>query len=426
MRWQSVHQRRLSIIRFIVFIHFHEMKILLIHNDYQQPGGERAVVYAQRTLLETRGHTLVSYMRNNQEIENFGFWEKLAFFPQTIYAPRSVRDVRALVAQEKPQIAHIHNVFPLISPSIYSGLHQAGVPIVQTVHNFRFLCPNGLLYTHGKICERCKHGNTLHAVRYRCFRNNFLLSGLYAVSIGLHRRLGTFNKVNRFIALTEFTAQKLLESGFVHRNKISVLGNFLPTSPTEYADLPKLESPYYVYIGRLSLEKGVTYLLQAMAGLSNIRLKILGGGPELPGLQAFARDLGLTNVDFMGFVEGEHKYTIWRNALATIVPSVWYENFPVTILESMALKLPVVASNLGSIPYNIEDGRTGVLFQPANVDDLREKLNSLTSDENKLKIMGENGFQKYAAEFSADAHYKQLMRIYQDVLDEAGLSLPMA
>jgi len=156
------------------------VKILIVHNHYQQPGGEQMAVEAQVSLLRERGHRVILYMRNNAEIERYGLWQKVIFFPKTIFSRRTYREIRALVMRERPDVAHVHNVFPLISPSVYWALKDSGVPVIQTVHNFRFLCPNALFYTHGRICERCKYGNTLHAVRWKCYRQSYILSTLYA------------------------------------------------------------------------------------------------------------------------------------------------------------------------------------------------------------------------------------------------------
>ena len=167
------------------------MKILQIHNDYQQAGGERTAVAAQRSLLESRGHAVLPFSADNAEIEGYSAVEKALFFPRTVFSRPIYRRLRELVRRERPDVAHVHNVFPLLSPAVYRALRAEGVPIVQTVHNFRLLCPNALFYTQGAICERCKGGNMLHAVRFACYRDSRLLSALYAGTIMLHRGAGS-------------------------------------------------------------------------------------------------------------------------------------------------------------------------------------------------------------------------------------------
>ena len=184
------------------------MKILLVHNNYQQVGGEKAAVESQIELLRRHQHQVLPFIKESLDIKGYRLAAKIALLPRTFYSRQAYHQVRSLVKQERPDLAHVHNVFPLISPSVYRALAAAGVPIIQTVHNFRFLCPNALFYTHGQICERCKHGQTLHAVHLKCYRQSYLLSALYALTIGLHRRWGTFQRIDQFIALTNFTAQK--------------------------------------------------------------------------------------------------------------------------------------------------------------------------------------------------------------------------
>jgi len=311
------------------------VKILIVHNHYQQPGGEQMAVEAQVSLLRERDHKVILYTRDNAEIERYRIWQKAAFFPEVVFSRRTYHEIRTLIALERPEVAHVHNVFPLISPSVYRALKDSGVPVVQTVHNFRFLCPNALFYTHGQICERCKYGNTIHAVRWKCYRQSYILSGLYAFTTGLHRRAGTFNLIDRFIALTGFTAQKLVESRLTTQDKISVLGNFLP-DPLPVPGSFETREPYVAYLGRLSPEKGVEILLKAATGLPDLKVKVAGDGPQNKALQIIARQRGLQQVEFLGHVAGEKKWELLRNATAVVVPSVWYETFSFVALESLA------------------------------------------------------------------------------------------
>jgi len=390
------------------------MRLLVIHNHYQQPGGEQVAVEAQVSLLRERGHKVILYTRDNAEIERYRLWQKAAFFPEAVFSRRTYHEIRTLIARERPDVAHVHNVFPLISPSVYCALKDSGIPVVQTVHNFRFLCPNALFYTHGRICERCKYGNTLHAVRWKCYRQSYILSSLYALTIGLHRRAGTFKLIDRFIALTEFVAQKLVGSGLTTQDKISVLGNFMPDPLPRPGSFEKRE-PYVAYLGRLSPEKGVEILLDAVTGLPDLRVKIAGDGPQTGVLQTIARQRGLQQVEFLGRVAGEEKWELLRNATAVVIPSVWYEVFPFVVLESLAAGTPVVASNLGSLPYVVEDGKSGLLFQAGDSQDLREKLAWLVQHPVEALQMGRYGCHSVEEKYCAKAHYDKLMEIYAEV-----------
>jgi glycosyltransferase involved in cell wall biosynthesis len=390
------------------------MKILIVHNHYQQFGGEHTAVEAQTALLRRYGHEIVSYTRDNAAIQNYQLHDKVLFFPRTIFSGEAYRQITQLIRQERPEIAHVHNVFPLISPAIYRALHAAGVPIVQTVHNFRFLCANSLFYTHDRICELCKSGNMLHAVRLRCYRDSYSLSGLYALSIGLHRRVGTFQMIDRFIALSEFVADKLVESQLAIRSKISVLGNFLP-DPLPLPGSFAAREPYVLYLGRLSTEKGVAVLVEAIADLPQLQLKIGGTGPQAETLRALVRQRGLSNVEFLDRVVGEAKWDLLRRALAVIVPSVWYEHFPFTVLESMAAGTAVVASDLGSLPHIVTEDRTGLLFRPGDPKHLADRLKALVADPEYALRMGRNAREELARHWTSARHYTRLIEIYSEV-----------
>jgi glycosyltransferase involved in cell wall biosynthesis len=272
-----------------------------------------------------------------------------------------------------------------------------------------------LFYIRGQICERCKHGNTLHAVRRKCYRESYLLSALYALVIGLHRRWGTFQAIDRFVALTRFTAQKLLESGLATPDKISVLGNFLPDPLPTPGAFEKRE-PYLVFLGRISPEKGLEILLEAMAGLPHLRLKILGNGPQAQALQILSRERKLHQVEFLGHVTGVKKWELLQRAWATVVPSICYEGFPLAALESLAVGTPVVAARHGSLPWVIENGKSGLLFNPGVAKDLRAKLAWLANNRETALAMGQYARQVAKSRFTAAAHYNGLMRIYQELL----------
>jgi glycosyltransferase involved in cell wall biosynthesis len=392
------------------------VKILIVHADYQRPGGEFLAVRHHIDLLRSRGENVVVYLRDNAEIFSYGLGRKAAFFGNTLYNRITYHEVRELVKRERPDIAHVHNVFPLVSPSVYHALKNAGIPVVQTIHNYRFLCPNGLFYRQGLICERCKYGNTFHAVRSRCYRQSFILSTLYALTIALHRQCGTFGAIARFIALTGFMAGKLSESGFAPADKISILGNFLP-DPLPQIEEHTANPPYLLFLGRLSPEKGLKTLLDSMVGLSGIGLKVAGDGPQAEELMAFARDTGLGCVEFLGHISGYTKWKLLKGALATVVPSVCYEAFGLSAIESLAAGTPVVASRLGGLASIIQHGQNGLLFEAGNGEDLRNKLIWLLEHPEETLTMGRHGRADTRLLYSASRHYEELKNIYRDLID---------
>jgi glycosyltransferase involved in cell wall biosynthesis len=390
------------------------MKILLIHNDYQQAGGERTAVAAQVSLLRDNGHEVVLYTRDNDEIDGYAFFKKASIVPDTFFSRRTYAHIKKLVAEHRPDVAHVHNVFPLISPAAYYALKRCGVPVVQTLHNYRFLCPNGLFYTQGEICQRCMNGQTLHAVRLKCYRQSYALSALYASAIGLHRRWGTFALIDRFVALTEFSARLVLESGLATRDRISILGNFLP-DPLPEAGSFEARGKYALYLGRLSAEKGVDVLLAAMAHLPGQQLRIAGDGPQRDELEAMVRHLNLRSVDFVGNVAGEAKWQLLREAALVVVPSRWFENFPFVVLESLAAGTPVVASDAGSLPYVLEDGRNALLFGNGDSLDLAQKVDWLGHHPAEALAMGRYGRTTIEQSYSAPVFIEALLSIYRQV-----------
>ncbi len=388
------------------------MNVLVCHNYYQQPGGEQSAVDSLIALLKRRGHRVTRLTEDSSVIRTYRFKSKIGFLWNTVYSLRTVREIQKIIRRERPDVAHVHNVFPLISPSVYRALERGGVPVVQTVHNFRLLCPNGLFYTHGGTCELCKYGNTIHAVRHRCYRGSYVMSALYAFAVGLHRLAGTFDAISRFIVLSEFAGRKLVESRLASAGKVVRLGNFVDESLLALRPLDSRE-PYFVYVGRLSDEKGIMTLVQAAASSPSLHIKILGGGPLAEPLNELIRERNLGNVQLLGYVTGQAKLDVLGRALACVIPSTCYENFPLALVESLSLGTPVIASDIGSLPDLIEHGRSGLLFKVGSHDDLRAKMNYLLNSPTSASQMGRYGRLVVETKYTPSAYYNALMAIYQ-------------
>jgi glycosyltransferase involved in cell wall biosynthesis len=388
------------------------MKVLLVHSAYQQFGGEDSVVRAETELLEKHGDEVCHYTRHNDEIKQFSLAEKAAFLPQTIYSWKTSGEIGDVVRRFKPDVAFIHNVYPLVSPSAYHKLHALGVPTVQVLHNFRLHCPNGLFYTQGQICEACRGGNYLNAVRKRCYKDSYTFSALYALTLGLNRLGGVIDRISGFICLTEFFKLKMQEAG-VPDSKLFVRPNFV------YAPaLPAGETPghgYALYMGRLSPEKGCWTLIRALEQLPNVRLKILGVGPMEQELSAYVREKGIGNIEFLGFKSGAEKWDILRNSLCLVMPSEWYENFPVTALEAFMACKPIVAARLGGLPYIVEEGKSGLLFEAGNVGELSQRIQYLVDRPAEAARMGEYGRRLSETKYGPEQGYRNLMNIFSQV-----------
>lgn len=363
---------------------------------------------SEKELLEQKGVLVTSYTRHNDEIKHYSAVENLAFPSRTIYSLRTSNELAEIVERKRPDAAYIHNVFPLISPSVYHTLHSLRVPSLQVLHDFRFFCSNGWFYRNGHICERCKRGNYLNAVRYRCCRNSYTLSALYSASIGLNRSAGMLRKIGAFICLTEFMKLKLLEVG-IPKHKLFVKPNFVDAAGV--TPFPGYGN-YVAYLGRLSAEKGVWTLVRAFEVLKDPLLKIAGTGPLEAALKDYVRARGIKNIEFVGFKTGVEKWELLRGSLFSVVPSEWYETFGMVVLEAYAAGKPVIGSNLGSLPYVIEDRRSGLLFQPGNVNDLAEKVGHLLAKPAELETMGRYARKLVETKYSPEESYRNLIGIF--------------
>ena len=390
------------------------MKVLFVHNFYQQFGGEDSAAIAERNLLESNGDEVLGFTRHNDEIKSYSLWEKAAFIPRTMYSHRTEREIRKAFEDFAPDVAFVHNVYPLISPSLYHTLHSLKVPIVQVVHDFRPFCPNGWFYIDGQICERCKFGNYLHAVKHRCYKDSYALSALYSAALAGNRMAGMTDKVAAYVCLTNFYRQKMLEVGLPEK-KIFIRPNFI--DPAAFA--PDRSSPgsgeYALYLGRLSSEKGPLTVLRAFENLPDVPLKIVGTGPLEAEMKQYIRDKNLINVEMVGFKSGADKWRMIKNALFAIIPSECYENFPMVSLEYFSGGKPIIASNLGGLPHIVEEGKTGLLYRPGDAADLVEKVRNLLSRPAQIAEMGNRGRQLAETRYGPQESYSNLMNIFAQV-----------
>ena len=386
------------------------MKVLLVHSAYQQYGGEDSVVKAETELLQSHGDEVLLYGRRNDEIKKFNVLQKALFFPQSVYSWKTSREIDDVVRRFRPDVAFIHNVYPLISPSAYHVLHDMGVPTVQVLHNFRPFCPNGFYYTQGQICEECRGGNYLNAVRKRCYKDSVTFSALYGMTLGLNRLGGMVDKISGFICLTEFFRIKMREAG-VPESKLFVRPNFV-RAPALTAE-PR--SVHVLFMGRLSPEKGCWTLIHAFERIPQVKLKIVGTGPMEQELRNYIENKGIRNIELLGFKSGDEKWQLLRNALCLVLPSEWYENFPVTALEGFMAGKPVIASRMGGLPYIVEDGKCGLLFEAGKPEQLAKKVQYLAEHPEDAGRMGECARRLSETKYGPDQGYRNLMEIFAKV-----------
>ncbi|HTU35356.1 MAG TPA: glycosyltransferase family 4 protein [Candidatus Acidoferrum sp.] len=388
------------------------MKILFIHDFYRNFGGEDAAALAEKWLLEEYKERVIFYSRNNKEIANYGFLEKLRFPLEAIDSVRTRTDIGAIIRQERPDVAYVHNAFPLISSSIYRTLYDHGVPCVQFVHDFRFLCPNGLFHTKGAICERCKTGSFFNAVRHRCYRDSYAASFVAASVLAAARRNRVLDLISVFVCPTVFSRQKLIE-GDLPAAKIRIKPHFVDTTGVEPRFAP---GKYLLYLGRLSPEKGVLGLVHALAGCPEIPLKIAGSGRLEPEIRTFLRERQIRHIELVGFKGGAEKWDILRNSACVVLPSECYETFGLAVLEAYAAGKPVIASRLGALPFVIEDGKSGLLFEAGDRCDLCAKIRYLLARPAELERMGRYGRALVDTKYRPAESYRELKQIFSAAL----------
>lgn len=388
------------------------MKILQIHNFYRTRGGECRVVEAEKHLLESHGHTVLQFLADSSSLDHMALSKKASTFLQIPHNFQIARRLENYVSEHKPDIAHVHNVFPMLSPAVYVTLKRNLVPVAQTIHNYRFLCPNGLFYVNGRVCEACQEKGYWEAVRNRCMHGSMATSALYAAAVAWGWKNGAFRScIDRYIVLNTFVAEKLITAR-VPREKIRICGNFV----NDFADAPATKQQYALYLGRLSSEKGLSTLLAAARSVPELPLKIAGAGPLEADLRRALSEPAMSHIEVVGHVEGEAKQRLIAEALCTVVPSECYENFPLSAAESMALGTPVIASRIGGLPDLVNHGHTGLLFPPGDSVALAECLGRMSLRASDTREMAANALVTARERFSPQRHLDQLLEIYSDAV----------
>ncbi len=393
------------------------MKVLLVHNYYQQGGGEDQVFLAEQDLLRSNGVDVLTYTASNDVIEE---QSRLKSASDTLWNRAAAGELAEMVRSGDVDVVHFHNTFPVISPAAYGAVRRAGAAVVQTLHNYRLLCANALLFRDGHVCEDCL-GKTppLPAVQHACYRDSRAASGVVVAMQTAHRLRGTYARdVDAYIALTDFARQKLVQGG-LPADKMTVKPNFLAHDPGQGGGA----GGYALFVGRLTPEKGVETLLEAWKTLGpSLPLKIAGAGPLEGWVEQAAR--ATPGAEFLGRQDRAQVLGLMKNAAMLIVPSRWYEMFPMTIVEAFAVGLPVVASDLGSLSSIIEHGRNGRHFEAGNAGDLAAQVGQLLARPQDLADMRARARQDYLRHYSAEANFQQLTEVYALALGRRQARLP--
>lgn len=385
-----------------------KQKVLIVHNYYQIPGGEDTVVANEKKLLEDHGHEVVLYTRHNSELKTFSKVQKLLLPISTVFSFRTYREVKALIQKEKIDVVHVHNTLNLISPSVYYAAFCSRVPVVQTIHNFRLLCPGATFFRDGHICEDCVTQGLSCAVKHKCYRGSRVQTLACVISTQIHRFLGTYKKLN-YICLTEFNKEKLLQLKQIQAEQVFVKPNFVEAAK-EIVPHDKRKKQF-IYVGRLDKLKGVDLLLKAWETFSkeDYHLVICGTGPMEEWCKEYTKNHQLKNVELKGFVDNENAKRLIGESLALILPTQWYEGFPMTILEAYSTGTPVIGSRIGNVGNLVKEAINGIHFEPWSESELLKAITDLSIDH---KIV----FEYFQTHYSREVNYEILKSIYEKLV----------
>ena len=377
-------------------------RILLVHNRYRERGGEDAAVERDLVALRRAGHVVETVFFNNEIIASGA--DRLRAAVEVAHAPRAIAQVEAVAKRFRPDVVHVHNSFPLISPGVHAAMRRLGSATVQTLHNFRLICANGMLTRDGRPCESCLGRSPYQAVLHRCYRGSRLGSLAVARMIDVHRRAGTWTRhVDRLIVLTAFARQTFERAG-LPAERIRVRPNGLP-DPGAPDGRPRAG---ILFVGRLTAEKGVAVLADA-SRLSAAPLTVIGDGPLLGPLTG-------AGVTALGFRGREEVQAAMASAAAVVVPSLWYEGLPMVVAEAFAAGTPVIASRIGALADLVEDGVTGLHVRPGDAPDLAGAMDRIAGEPDRALAMGQAARRVYERDWTEDVTTRSLLAIYAEAI----------
>lgn len=406
------------------------MRVIAANKFFFHKGGDTTVFFATVDLLRARGHDVAvfamegpdnlgseysRYFVSNVDLNAGGsLMGQARSAARILYSFEAKRKMAALIEAHRPEVAHLHNIYHQVSPSIIDALKARGVPVVMTLHDYKLTCPAYSLLSGGAPCEECAGGRYYNVFRKKCMKGSVAKSLVSMAEMYLHHRLlHVYDKVDIFISPSRFLLDKTREMGF--RGEIVWLPNMVDLSGFEPCYDATERS--IACLGRLSAEKGLPTMLEAVKGL-DVTLKLIGDGPLRAALEGKCRKEGIGNVEFLGFTQGHKLQSALKAAMFTVIASECYENNPRSVIESFALGKPVVGSRIGGIPELVRDGVTGFTFTPGDAKDLNDKIRRLASDARLIGTLGRNARSAAEKEYGLEAHYRGLMEIYERAIEK--------
>ncbi|HDX9659029.1 TPA: glycosyltransferase family 4 protein [Bacillus toyonensis] len=408
-------------------------KVLMINKFFYVRGGAEKYMFDLSDELNNREIDIVpfsmkdpknretkydQYFVNNVSYDGeINIFNKISYGLKSIYSSEARKKIGQLLDVESPDIAHLHNYNYQLTPSILYELKKRNIPVVQTLHDPQVICPHHRLYDFNRnsICEDCKGHKYFNAVKNKCIKSSYLASALGAIESTVYHYLKTYEKnIDLFISPSEFLKDKIIEFG-VLPEKIKVIPNFVDSDYWNYNEGNK---GYILFIGRLSEEKGIQILIEAMKQVPDLKLKIAGTGPLSSWVDKIVKMEKLENVEILGYQSGEKLKQLLEESMATVIPAKWYENCPISILESYSCGKPVIGSNLGGIPDMVHNGETGLLFETGNIQDLVNKLKYVQENPDEMLDMGRKSRKLIETMYNKHKHVDDILKIYKEVIED--------
>ena len=394
-----------------------KLKILQVHNGYQIPGGEDVVVANEKRLLEMNGHEVWTYTRNNSELNEMKLWQKLLIPFTAVYSFKTYREVKRVIEEKHIDVVHVHNTLMVVSPSVFYAAFHCHVPVVQTLHNFRMLCPAGSFFRGDRICEECAEDGLHCSLKYGCYRGSRVQTFVSAAILKIHRMLGTYRKVH-FICLTEFNRQKLSRLNkkgreVIDMDKVYIKPNFTFQDDVNFESSSHLD--YFLFVGRVEALKGIDVVIKAFEQMPDQRLVVAGDGPLMGEMQEYIRTHEMKNVEFAGYLSKTQLQEKYRKARAVIMSSQCYEAFAMTIAEAYSYGVPVIAGDIGNLRNMVEENATGIRFRYDSPENLAKKVRQYNGMD--IEKMKDNAKRFYEQRLRPEDNYQILKRIYFDILE---------
>jgi len=413
-------------------VEYQRLSVAMVNNYLHLRGGSERVMFDESHLFDQVGHNVVYFGRSSENDQPFIHSD---LFPpvndfSTLHGVRKLTGARNVIRngqtanrfamvidRVRPDIVHGHNIYGGLTTSILDVCLRKKMPFILTLHDYKLVCPSYVMLNHGQVCNRCVGGNFFNCLLSACHKNSRAVSMVSTIEAYFNQLFGKYLQADYLIAPSRFLMEKMLSHGIPAKKLLCIPNGLDPIGFEPFYN----DEGYVLYMGRISREKGIDTLLEAVVG-SGVDTRIVGDGPEMKRLSGDLLEKGVTNVSFLGYQQGEKLRDLMRGAMFIVVPSEWYENASMTVLESMAYGKAVIASRIGGIPEQIVDGETGLLFEAGNIQQLRDAILSLVSDKTRRIEMGRAGRARLESRFSLDRHCQSLLKVYQAAINKEIIS----